>query len=222
MEFKLSIFRFDAKTDYLPYFKKYKVKLDQSLDLNHLLQEVKKQDEFFEFEPNSCVFLNKYALCLDTSLKEIYNHFGNELQIKPLSTKRSYKDLIINDNDFKASINDLQEIFDQNISDDYEKYKKYFYASTHLKYDKDFYGTSLFLYAYKLIAKYPHLEEQILKIISHEQHGIWYHDNLQYKIYPNETEIEDVICELKKKILASFQNLNKHTKYYTQKGISHE
>lgn len=223
IDFNLSVFRFNAKNEYLPYYKKYNISIEDNLTLKDLLTCISKEDIFFEFpsQENACIFLNSHALEITTKLKDISEYFGNELRLEPLSKHRATKDLIINTDDFKNALIPLQNIIKDNLSKDYEKLIKYFYASPALEYDKEYLGTSMFLLADDLIKEYPEQEEQILELIANQEHGIWYHSPLCHKIYPKNSKLEDTIISLKQKIISQIPHANKKSEleYKNSKAI---
>ncbi|PID47337.1 MAG: hypothetical protein CR967_04680 [Proteobacteria bacterium] len=202
LELQLSIFRFDAETDYLPYYKKYKITCKSDHRLKDVLDLVKEEDPFFDFprDKYSAAFVNGYAVDLDLDINSIYKQFGQELTISPLSQNRANKDLIIDTGDFEAVFKDISKIVDIK-KDEYLQYIRYFYASAALKYDRLHQGTSLFLLADYLIKKYPEKKEDILSFIADEKHGIWYHSCLDYKVFPKNNQLENIIISLKNKIL---------------------
>ncbi len=217
MDFKLSVFRFNAKKDYLPYYKKYNLNLDANLSLKDLLVEIKKQDEFFGFSKDHlpCVVVNSYFVDTDIKLSDIVSFFGEELTIEPVSKKRAMHDLDIDLSDFKQSIKKLEDIVGKELHDESKTYVKYFYASKYLNYDSDFLGTSTFLLACKLAKKHPDKKDSLLSFVGDEDHGIWYHSKL--KIFPEDNLVEDCICDLKYEILEEFPELNKNTRYFSKK-----
>lgn len=214
LDFKLSVFRFNAKSDYLPYYKRYDISIEDSLNLKDLLTCIKDEDMFFEFpqEENACIFLNSHALEISTPLKEIYKYFGSDLSLEPLSKYRVTKDLVIDTKDFENALLPLQNIIKDDLSKDYKKLIRYFYASPALTYDKEHLGASLFLLSSQLIKNYPEIKEKIFEIIGDEKHGIWYHSPLCHKIYPKDDKIEDIIVSLKQQIINQTPFLNSQTK----------
>ncbi len=202
MKFELSVFRFNAKTDYLPYYKKYSVVLDENLKLCDLLESIKNQDMFFNYPTckNAAVVVNGYAVCTQIELKKIKDEFGAKLKIEPLNSKRSVHDLVINSDDFDKIFSDFDNAVGECEKDVYDKYIRYFYASHALKYNKNFQGTSLFLFAHYLILKYPQMQEDILKFISCKENGIWYHTSTKFKVFPCDASVDEKINGLKKEI----------------------
>lgn len=212
MDFKLSIFRFNPKSDYLPYYKKYSINIHENSKLLDLLELVKQEDIFFDYpkDKNGAILVNNYALCLDISLKDIEKKFGTELILEPLSKKRSIKDLVIDSKDFDDVFSILKDIASNEDKLEYDKYIRYFYTSFALKFDQYHQGTSLFLFADELINKYPEKNDEILKIVADKDHGIWYHFPQTYRIFPQDRDIEEIVDGLKSKIYETFPNLNQN------------
>lgn len=216
LNFELSVFRFDAKTDYLPYFKKYEIQIEKNLYLSDLLEKIKKIDQFFEYPQDkyACIVVNEHFVNTNVSIEHIFEYFGNELSFEPISQKRAVKDLIINKQDFLQVFNLLKNISQDKLKDKYESLIRYFYASLALQFDKMHYGTSLFLFCNDLIELYPDKSEEILQLISHENHGIWYHTPLTHKIFPYDKNVENVINKLKSKIINQKLTLSKNVQKY--------
>lgn len=205
--FKLAIFRFDSKTDYLPYYKNYEVSISREKTLLELLEEIKRQDLLFEYpkdqEELGCVVINKHTIATHTTLKDIVEYFGEELILEPLSKKRATKDLIINNQDFKNSLTPILKYIDENDKKHYQEFMRFYYASEMLEFNENFQGTSLFLFVHKLILKNNPYKKELLEAICDEENGIWYHTPLCHKTFPKEEGIEEIIVGLKKDILAS-------------------
>ncbi len=206
MDFTLSIFRFNPKTDYLPCYKKYTTSLSGDLKLCDLLESIKKKDMFFDYPKgkNATILVNGYALHVNISLKDIAQNFGFELVLEPLSQKRSIHDLIIDTSDFDEVFELLKDLVGEEEKVNYDKYISYFYMSPALKYDENFQGTSFALFADDMIEKYPHLQDEILKILCDANHGIWYHSCLNHKIFPANENVEKKIKNLKQEIFKMF------------------
>lgn len=211
IDFKLSIFRFNAKSDYLPYYKRYDISIDDSKNIFDMLSLIKEQDPLFDFPDSKhfALIINNHALTMEQTLKDMEEKFGRELTISPLSKRRATKDLIIDTQDFKDIFEQLNKIIDlPNEKKQYNKYIRYFYASSSLKYDKLHQGTSLFLFANELIKRYPNKKEEILTFIGDDKHGIWYHSSLHFRVFPENKELENTINSLKKQILQSEPSIN--------------
>ncbi len=212
MSLELSIFRFDKKTDYLPYYKKYKIPYNENESLKDVLHVIKFQDPMFDFPTckNAAVVINQKAVNLDENIKNIVKDFGKKLSIDPLSQKRSTKDLKIDTDDFDEIFYKIDAIAKSDDKDAYDKYIRYFYISSALTYDKEHFGTSAFLHVNNLIKKYPHLKHQLLCLIADENHGIWYHNCCDFKIYPEDENTEEIISNLKWQILQLDSTANEY------------
>ena len=106
----LKLFRFNAETDYLPYYKTVEMKVSDHELVLDLLNRVKwEHDGSFSYR-RSCrhgicgacaVKVNgKSVLACKENALSVADIFGDELVIEPQSTKRAVKDLIIDKSDF--------------------------------------------------------------------------------------------------------------------------
>jgi len=108
----LKTFRFNAETDYLPYYKHYEMEVGKDELILDLLNRIKWEiDGSFSYR-RSC----RHGICGACAMKvngratlackqnalELVELFGDELVIEPSSTKRAIKDLIIDKSDFWA------------------------------------------------------------------------------------------------------------------------
>ena len=108
-KFFLSVFRFNAQTDYLPYYKKHVISIEEDKSVEDLLACVKDEDPLFDYPKGSNIGIkiNGKTLYTDTKLSEVYGAFGAELKIESLKEKRAVKDLIIDTNDFYNSFDKI-------------------------------------------------------------------------------------------------------------------
>jgi succinate dehydrogenase/fumarate reductase-like Fe-S protein len=170
------MFRFNADTDYLRYYKDYDITTSSNkvYRLIDLLKDIKKSDKLVNFstDKNSYIVVNSQIVKLDTLVSEVTAKFGSSLQLEPLSTKRAKNDLSINNSDFKEKLSIFDFITDVNDRMRYQNYEHLYYASDILKYNDDFVGDSAFALAYELIRKYPEREVEILEKIA-DENGIW-------------------------------------------------
>lgn len=106
----LKTFRFNAETDYLPYYKHYELEVGKDELILDLLNRIKwEHDGSFSYR-RSC----RHGICGACAIKvngratlackqnalELIELFGDELVIEPSSTKRAIKDMIIDKSDF--------------------------------------------------------------------------------------------------------------------------
>ncbi|SFV57977.1 Succinate dehydrogenase iron-sulfur protein [hydrothermal vent metagenome] len=106
----IKAFRFNAETDYLPYYKTYEMEVENHELILDLLNRIKwEHDGSFSYR-RSC----RHGICGSCSIKvngkpvlsckenawDMIDLFGNELIFEPQSKKRAVKDMIIDKKDF--------------------------------------------------------------------------------------------------------------------------
>lgn len=206
----LSVFRFDAKTDYLPYYKKIFITIDEEATVSNLLEKIKEEELDFGYstKTNASVVINDSYLFTTTKIKNIVKDFGKELMIEPISKKRALKDLKIDESDFEARF-DILNAFVQ--ATDREKYKELireFYASKILQYNEEYLGDAIFALAYEMIEKYPEYEKEILGALADEENGIWQHIEITNFLYPYDDSLEEKVDTLKNKTISTLPHIN--------------
>ena len=106
----IKAFRFNAETDYLPYYKKYEMEVGKDELILDLLNRIKwEHDGSFSYR-RSCrhgicgacgIKVNgKATLSCKQNAMELVELFGDELVFEPQSQKRAVKDMIIDKGDF--------------------------------------------------------------------------------------------------------------------------
>lgn len=106
----IKAFRFNAETDYLPYYKSYEMQVENNELILDLLNRIKwEHDGSFSYR-RSC----RHGICGSCSIKvngkpvlackenawDMIELFGDELIFDPQSKKRAIKDMIIDKKDF--------------------------------------------------------------------------------------------------------------------------
>ncbi|AFL68377.1 DUF5644 domain-containing protein [Sulfurospirillum barnesii] len=200
---ELSVFRFDAKTDFLPYYTKHFITIDKNQSVRDLLAFIQAQEGGFDYPKDefSALKINGKALFSDASLDGIVERFGKSLILEPLSTKRVVKDLIINTDDFYQKFDLLDAFVDAKDKPLFQSYIIYHYASAVLDFVEDFQGDALFAFAYDMIQKHPKQKHAILEVVANEHTGVFLHVKLCNKIYPCGAEVEQKIIELQNEIM---------------------
>ena len=199
----LEVFRFDCKTDYLPYYKKVVIKIDEEKTVADLLAVIKDDEKSFEYPTgvNAAIKINGKSLFTDIKIKEIKEFFGKELQLDSLNSKRSEKDLRINLDDFESKFDILDAFVDASDRKVFKSYVREHYASPIVNMEDEFIGDGLFAFAYDMVKKYPERATKILKSIAKKDSGLWLHVNVSNKLYPQDTALEAKIVYLKNAIL---------------------
>jgi hypothetical protein len=214
----ISAFRFDAKTDFLPYYKHYKIKVDKSAQLLDVLNLIKKQDESFSFSNNNflAVKVNRIASYTHAPVSVIMNKFETtDWKLEPICEFRAVKDLVIDTKDFEEKMEILRPFIREKEDEEcYRELISYYYISPALEFERGYFGDSLMLFAIFLIKKYHEYKDEILKIIANENYGIWLYIPYRSLImtYQNAVNIEDNIAELKRAILKYVPDTNNITK----------
>ncbi len=218
---ELSVFRFDAKTDFLPYYKKHFITIDTTKTVYELLAQIQNEEVNFDYPKGSlsALKINGKALFSDALLKGVIEHFGKSLTLEPLSSKRVTKDLIINTDDFYQKFDLLDAYVDGKERALFERYIIYHYASPVLDFVEDYQGDALFAFAYDMLQKHPEQKHHILNVIANEHIGLFLHVKLCKKIYPCSADVEKKIVALKNEVmqhrpfLSSF--VEKHSHFTT-------
>ena len=201
MRLEISLFKFDCKSDYLPYYKKYFLKIKDEKTLLDIFKTMNEEEEFsFEDNLNFGIVLNGLYTDLSVTIEEIKKDFGADLVIEPLSIRRAHTDLLIDTKDFEEKINLLDFIIDEEDKKEYASYKNLYYASNTLNYEKDYIGDAVLLLAHSIIAKHNASQNKILKAIDCCHTGINFHTSLENRIYNYNLRSEDKINSLKTKI----------------------
>ncbi|MDR0580484.1 MAG: DUF5644 domain-containing protein [Campylobacteraceae bacterium] len=214
----ISAFRFNAKTDFLPYYKNYKIKIDKDAKLSDVLNSIKDQDNSFSFSNNRflAIKVNRIATYTRTPIKTIIDKFKTtDIKIEPISEFRAINDFEIDTADFDKKIEILRPFIKEKIDEEcYHELISYYYISPSLEFEREYFGDSILLFAVYLIKKYPQNRDAILKIIADENYGIWLYTSYGNLImtYQNAVNIEDNVAELKREILKYVPDTNNITK----------
>ncbi len=200
---RLSVFRFDAKSDYLPFYKKHIIAIDGDKTLDNLLAIIQEEDRLFDYPKgkNSAIQISGINLFTDVKITDIVKNFGTEITLMPMSERRALKDLIVNDDDFYEKFDLLDPFIDSSDKKRFKELIVYHYASDIYRYEDDFQGDALFLFAYEMIRKHPDQKSKILNILDNKNDGIWLHTNICGKVFPVDYEVENKINSLKNSIL---------------------
>lgn len=105
-----NVFRFNAETDYLPYYKKYELDVGQDDLVLDIMNKIKwEKDGSFSYRRScrhgicgSCAIKvnNKPVLSCKVNVLELVEIFGNELTFEPQDMTRVIKDMVIDKANF--------------------------------------------------------------------------------------------------------------------------
>jgi len=184
MQHRLSIkaFFFNAKTDYLPYYKHFEITLDKDAKAVDLLSKIKEQNENFSYPEKNLVFrINDLVVEGEQAMDEVIERLGTELQIDPVNSYRSNNGLIINDDDFMQRYELLAPYASEEDLAYYRSLYALHYASETEKFDRDYIGDAILVLAHKLISGGSEHKEMILHTVADAYSGLFaceYENNL--------------------------------------------
>ena len=197
MKLEISLFKFDKNSDYLPYYTKHFLKIEDEKNILDILNTINKNAKLgFTNCTDFDLVINGVFVKASITLKEVVENFGKELTIEPISIRRAYNDLLIDENDFKEKIKILKDLAQEDDKLEYLKLKQYYYASNTLNYKSDYIGDAILILAYDLIEKSPTIANYILLALDNMEIGAQYHTSLEKRIYNFDMQIEEKITKV--------------------------
>ncbi len=201
MKLEISLFRFDYKSDYLPYYTKNYIKIKDEKNLLDILNNINEEHPFaYENKPNFCLTVNGIYTDVLVSIEKLVEKFGTDLVIEPLSIRRAHTDLLINDADFQERVKILSKFTKEEDIKKYQSYKIYFYASNSINFEYDYIGDALLLLAYDLIEKDKSNEGQILEALKEYECGAQFHTSLEKRVLDFDPSVEEKIEVIRTKL----------------------
>ncbi|CAA6803646.1 MAG: Unknown protein [uncultured Sulfurovum sp.] len=166
-------FFFNAKTDYLPYYKNFTLSLDNDAKAKDIVVAIKEQNSDFSYPTLNLIFkINSLMVEAEQSVSSIVEKFGNTLTIEPAKIYRSNNGLIINDDDFMQSF----ELLAPYATDDDKAYYKTLYAlhyaSETENFEHQYIGDAVLILAHKMIEDGNEHKDAILEAISTADSGL--------------------------------------------------
>jgi len=184
-------FFFNAKTDYLPYYKHFTITLDADAKAVEILKNIKEENENFAYPEEKLVFkINELVVTGDETIGKIVERCGSELQIDPVLSYRSNHCLVINDDDFMQRFELLAPYASEEDKAYYESLYALHYASESSKFNHDYIGDAILLLAHRMISNGNAHKAGILKAIGDPYNGLnacEYENNLFYAQEHTET-----------------------------------
>lgn len=184
MSQKLTIkaFFFNAKTDYLPYYKHFNINVEDNATAKDLLALIQAENENFSY-PKQKLLMKINGLVVDArqSVSVIVERFGTDLQIDPVNSYRSNDGLKINDSDFMQSYALLEPYATEADLKYYKTLYALHYASETENFDRTYIGDAILVLAHKMITEGSEHEEAILEAITSAYSGLFdceYENNL--------------------------------------------
>lgn len=197
-EVSVELFKFDHKTDYLPYYKRYIIEYEENDKIIDLLNQINEMEKFNFNNAQLCKLnINNFFMTSDELIADVVKRTNDHLIIKPLSVFRAQNDLIVDKSDFLHKIDKFKKyLSDDEIKEYAEKYKLEYYASNSLNFNKDYIGDHALLIASDLIEKKPEIKDKVLEFIADKDDGIWYHTSLKNRMFNFDAQKEKKIRNL--------------------------
>lgn len=198
----VKLFKFNHKTDYLPYYKQYTVPFLKNETVNDLFNKLTKIETFeFKGTQDYGVKINNLFLTTETPLQEIVSKTSNELVIEPVSTYRAIHDLSIQNDDFFQKLDIFDHYLTQEQKEIYSKsLQLYYYASNTLNFHKNYIGDHAVIIAADIIENNSMFKEEMIEILSDKDNGIWYHTSLMKRIHNIDEKQHQKIEQLLKEV----------------------
>ncbi|MDM5271650.1 hypothetical protein PGH07_05645 [Sulfurovum sp. zt1-1] len=182
MKLQIRAFFFNAKTDYLPYYKNFTVRLDNDAKAKDLLVAIQEQNDMFEFPKQKLIFkINGLVVTANEKMSDIVETLGTELQVDPVNSYRANHGLRFNDNDFMESYALLEPYCNEEDLKYFKSLYALHYASETSNFKREYIGDAILLLAHRLIENSSEHKAEILKAISEADSGLFdceYENNL--------------------------------------------
>ena len=181
---EIKLFKFDSKTDYLPYYKSYQLERESVNTVNDVLNAVYAIEKF-DFLGDELFFLQVNNIYTDSSvnLDEVMSD-SNELVLEPLSINRAVNDLIIDTKDYQSKLDFLDAYFnteEKALIIQEKRYMLEYYASNTLHFNDDYIGEHVLFLASELIQNNPTLKNEISALVDTED-GIRIRSSLEHRV----------------------------------------
>ena len=197
-EINVELFKFDAKVDYLPYYKKYTIEYNDRDTVLSLLNKINSIEKF-DYEPTNefKLKINDFYLSAKEYITNIVDLTSGELKIEPVSIFRATSDLLIDKKDYLEKILIFSKFINPMDMDEYaQDLELDYYASNTYNINRDYIGDHALLIASDIIEQTPVHTKEILDIISNKDDGIWYHTSLENRVYNYDISKEKRIKDL--------------------------
>ena len=175
MSHKLEIraFFFNAKTDYLPYYKNFNITVDADATVKDILAQIQEVNENFSYPKQKLIMkINGLVVEAKQTVSSIVERLGTSLQIDPVSSYRSNDGLKINDNDFMQSFDLLAPYASESDLKYYKTLYALHYASETENFDREYIGDAVLVLAHKMISEGSEHKEAILDAITSVNSGL--------------------------------------------------
>lgn len=209
---EIQLFKFDSKTDYLPYYKSYSLKRDSVNTIDDVLNAINSREKFGYIQDEPFFLrVNNIYIASDTNINDVINH-KSELLIEPLSIKRAVNDLIIDTDDYRNKLSFLDKYLEHDVKTQILHDKNYmleYYASNTLHFNDDYIGEHVLFIASELVQRDESLIEELSKLVDNED-GIRLRTSLKHRVLDSHEEVakDYEVSTLDSEVIQSFDNFN--------------
>jgi len=166
-------FFFNAKTDYLPYYKNFKLSLKNDAVAKDILIAIQTKNDNFSYPELNLIFkINDLLVEEDTPISKIINKLGTTLKIDPANSYRANNGLIINNDDFMQSYALLAPYATDSDKKYYKTLYALHYASETENFDHNYIGDAILVLAHKMIQEGNEHKTEILNAITSANSGL--------------------------------------------------
>lgn len=200
---KLKLFRFNVERDYLPYFAKMQVKIDEEDSLACLLEIVQKNILEYSYKAYGFKINGVVVFDFKLTIGELVRKFGLEWKIEPLNSSLALYDLVINEEPFLKKMEALEEFGLKREREFLISFLPFAYVTPLSVECEEYCGEVFFILAYFLYQEEENAE--ILEFISKDYQNVLMALNLETYIFPKYDTINHYLWELKKIVLNKCQ-----------------
>ena len=170
---KIRAFFFNAKTDYLPYYKNFTLNVEGETTAKELLGLIQEQNFNFSYPKQKLIMkINGLIVEAKEPVANIVEKLGTELLIEPANSYRSNDGLKINDDDFMQSYALLEPYATESDLKYYKTLYALHYASETENFDREYIGDAILVLAHKMISEGNEHKEAILHAITSVHSGL--------------------------------------------------
>jgi len=166
-------FFFNAKTDYLPYYKNFSMTLNEDDKIDAILAKIQAANDNFAYPDEKLIFkINDLLVTAEVTVGSVVAKLGTELQVDPALSYRSNHCLIMDDSDFMERFELLAPYANDEEKAYYESLYALHYASETFKFSHDYIGDAVLMLAHKMIENGSEHKEAILEAIADQYDGL--------------------------------------------------
>ncbi|PAF48697.1 hypothetical protein BKH41_05365 [Helicobacter sp. 12S02232-10] len=193
----LSVFRFDAKKDYNPFYEKCDFDYEENFLLSKILGSLSLRD--FEYDKDIALKINGIAVFDDLKVDDLVERFGKEWILEPISIKYAFKDLLIDKQAVLSFYSAFFQAGDFLTSTEKAEFLKFININfISPQRNPDYYGDGFFLYVRWLFGRHPKEAKRLLKSIADAKNGVMNFVSVKRFVHPENDAIDKEIFEIQK------------------------